>query len=98
MPQSALPTWLHLPPALALGTEGTEHLRCLAFNLRVPAHRPEGMVPCIGSNGSSAHQHNIKSVPAQQHSHEPYHSTPVDWEGGAGVGVSDAWCHGPGQY
>ncbi len=33
-PQSALPTWLHLPPALASGAEGTERLRRLAFNSR----------------------------------------------------------------
>ncbi|KJA23889.1 hypothetical protein HYPSUDRAFT_184581 [Hypholoma sublateritium FD-334 SS-4] len=33
-PPSALPGWLHLPPALASGAEGTERLRRLAFNSR----------------------------------------------------------------
>ena len=51
-----------------------------------------GIVPYAGSN-ESAHR-----VPGRQHAHEPYHSTPVCWEGGAGVAVADAWRHGPGQY
>ena len=34
VPPSALPEWLHLPPALASGVEGNERLRCLAFNAR----------------------------------------------------------------
>ncbi len=57
-----------------------------------------GTVPYIGSNGSSAHRRNIGSVPARQHAQEPYNPTPVGWEGGAGVGVADAWRHGPGRY
>ena len=34
VPPSALPEWLHLPPALASGVEGNERLRRLAFNAR----------------------------------------------------------------
>ncbi len=56
-----------------------------------------GMVSYTGPN-ASAHRRNIGGVPTRQHAHEPYHTTPVGWEGGAGVAVADAWRHGPGRY